>query len=146
MKRTAAFFYSETPKDGFTPVPIEGGRTGYVRGALCPPRTTLIGVLDWAHTGLPGATKRYPEDECFMNGHYVSSRKIGGPKCPNCGSPIKGHGYDTGCVLGALIGVLDDRGTTTAAQRQSIWAKVDADKLWPVLGSVVDELENGEFS
>jgi len=79
MKRTAAFFYSEKPKPGFTPVPIEGGRTGYVRGALCPPNTTLIGTLDWAHKTVRGKQPNYPEDECFMNGHYVSSRKSSKP-------------------------------------------------------------------
>jgi hypothetical protein len=75
MKRTAAFFYSESPKPGFTPIPIEGGRTGYVRGVLCPPNTSLIGVLDWAHKTERGQQPHYPEDTCFMNGHYVNLRR-----------------------------------------------------------------------
>lgn len=98
-KRTAAFFYSEVPKSGFTPVPIEGGRTGYVRGALTPPNTSLVGVLDWAHASVPGASDRYPEDECFMNGHYVSAPKKPVkcqvvPVCSRCGSEdVKGDAY-----------------------------------------------------
>lgn len=75
-KRAAAFFYSPRPKAGFVPVPVGAGLVGYVRGALTPKGTTLVGVLDWAHTSLPGASGRYPEDECFMNGHFVFSRKV----------------------------------------------------------------------
>lgn len=71
-KRVAAFFYSPVEKPGFTAIPIGKKFVGYVRAALTPKHTTLIGALDWVH-GLkgPAGALRYPVGECFMNSHYA---------------------------------------------------------------------------
>lgn len=64
--------------------------------------------------------------------------------CPNCN--FKGDGdeitsaehVDSGCVLGALIGVVRDRGSDIDAAKIE---GIDSDTLWNQLGPLADEIE-----
>jgi hypothetical protein len=68
-------------------------------------------------------------------------------KCPNCGADIgadKTHG--DGCVLGALLEVVRDRGNLRERTVATRGRRCDVDALWDDLGTVVDKLEDGGYS
>lgn len=64
--------------------------------------------------------------------------------CPNCTQPLKTHGYDTGCALGVLMGVVAERGYSTR-HVNALWRRVNTDRLWDDIGPIVDALEGGEY-
>lgn len=65
--------------------------------------------------------------------------------CPNCFKPIKTH-KNNGCVLKALMVVLNGRGGKTRKELNKLHAKCNADALWDELGPIIDRLGDGEFS
>lgn len=65
--------------------------------------------------------------------------------CPNCEDPVLTHS-ENGCILAALIGVVSDRGNTSAEKLQELHASCDVDELWHRLGPIIDDLEAGVFS
>lgn len=64
-------------------------------------------------------------------------------KCPNCGKPVAGH-PENGCLLAALIGVIQDRGVTRR-RALTLHANADVDALWSDLGPVIDRLQDGKY-
>jgi hypothetical protein len=71
--------------------------------------------------------------------------------CPNCGSSFPededGNGglaslshANSGCVLGALVGVVVERETCPIPSDEKV-ANLDADVLWDRLGPIIDDLE-----
>lgn len=64
--------------------------------------------------------------------------------CPNCGRPITR--LADGCVLGALIQVVRERGDASEAHVRKLHAGCDVDTFWNDVGAIVDRLEAGEYS
>lgn len=62
-------------------------------------------------------------------------------KCPNCSQQIDPAepGHETGCVFGALLTVIEDRGDTELANFAV--EDFDVDGLWNDLGRIVDGIE-----
>lgn len=61
--------------------------------------------------------------------------------CPNCGHPVSPTepGHSTGCVIGALLTVLEDRGYDFADTDLS---QIDTDSWWDgTFGPAADEIE-----
>lgn len=65
--------------------------------------------------------------------------------CPNCSSPVAKH-PENGCVLGALVQVVRDRGSVPERRLRKLHAEVNTDALWNDLGRVIDDLEEGLYS
>ena len=66
-------------------------------------------------------------------------------ECPNCGEPKWPH-PDSGCVLAALITVIDERGGTSQKRLKHLLYNANIDALWDRLGPVIDDLERGLYS
>lgn len=65
--------------------------------------------------------------------------------CPGCGHPVDDHPED-GCVLGALIRVLRDRGSLDEQELLKLHSEADIDGLWADIGPILDRLEDGGYS
>ncbi len=65
--------------------------------------------------------------------------------CPNCAGDIDKH-LESGCVLGALISVIKDRGEHTEEQLKALTHDCDVDRLWEDLGPIIDSLASGAYS
>lgn len=65
--------------------------------------------------------------------------------CGNCLSPIENH-PENGGVVGALFQVLHEREEMETSEIHRLHALCDVDRLWNVLGPLVDRLANGDFS
>mgnify|MGYP001608983041 CR=1 FL=1 len=115
MKRVANFYHSETPREGFTPIPVGEGRTAYVQGVITPAGTTLRTGFDYVPEWKDG-------DPNLMNCHFVSSRKVKQakrskdtvPTCEHCGSKdVRVDAYavwDAGTQTWEVAGDVFDKG------------------------------------
>ena len=66
--------------------------------------------------------------------------------CPNCAEhPVDNH-PQTGCMLAALIQIIEERGGHSATELQVLHANTNVDALWDDIGPIIDRLEHGEYN
>lgn len=96
---------------------------------------------------MSGCMTREEQARALMRAELDAADRDHG-ECPNCYDPLNAGGMheSNGCVLIAFAELVRERGGHTPEQIAELVRRCNADRLWDVLGPIVDRFEEGEFN